>query len=71
MAPETAVAMVQEITAGDYADDAEASGILEALDRALACLSGYVSDLIFWPKSRNPTAAEAVDQALAYRPLAL
>lgn len=36
MAPETAVAMVQKITDGDYADDAEASGILEALDRALA-----------------------------------
>ncbi|MFJ8313136.1 hypothetical protein [Streptomyces sp. NPDC094147] len=31
MAPETAVAMVQKITDGDYADDAEASGILEAL----------------------------------------
>ncbi|MFF4212044.1 e9imm peptide [Streptomyces sp. NPDC001796] len=71
MAPETAVAMVQKITDGDYADDAEASGILEALDRALACPSGYVSDLIFCPKNRNPTAAEVVDQALAYRPLAL
>ncbi|MFG2127043.1 hypothetical protein ACGFNV_04470 [Streptomyces sp. NPDC048751] len=35
MAPETAVAMVQKITDGDYADDAEASGIVEALDRAL------------------------------------
>ncbi|GGV28581.1 hypothetical protein GCM10010260_81270 [Streptomyces filipinensis] len=57
--------------AGEYADDAETSGILEALDRALACPSGYVSDLIFCPKNRNPTAAEVVDQALAYRPLGL
>ncbi|WP_324614485.1 hypothetical protein [Streptomyces sp. MMG1121] len=32
MAPETAVAMVQKITNRDYADDAEAGGILEALD---------------------------------------
>ncbi|MEU2586991.1 e9imm peptide [Streptomyces avermitilis] len=62
--------MVQKITDGEHADDAEASGILEALDRALACPSEYVSDLICWPKSRNPTAAEVVDQALAYRPLA-
>ncbi|MEU6772524.1 hypothetical protein [Streptomyces sp. NPDC046759] len=40
MAPETAVALVQKITDGDYVVDAEASGIFEALDRALAPPSG-------------------------------
>ncbi|MFF1481451.1 e9imm peptide [Streptomyces sp. NPDC058301] len=70
MAPETAVAMGQKITDGDYADDAEVSGIWKALDRAPARPSGYASDLIFWPKSWHPTVAEVVDQALAYRPLA-
>ncbi|MBD0746674.1 e9imm peptide [Streptomyces sp. CBMA152] len=70
MAPESAVALVQKFTGGDYADDAEASGILEALDRVLAWPSGYVSGLIFWPKSRNPAVAEVVDLALAYRFLA-
>ncbi|WP_225848792.1 e9imm peptide [Streptomyces sp. HPF1205] len=71
MTRETAVALVQKIMDADYADDAEAHNVLEALDRALRCPTGYVSDLIFWPKGQEPTAGEVVDQALAYRPFAL
>ncbi|QKW24103.1 e9imm peptide [Kitasatospora sp. NA04385] len=65
-----AVVLVQKIMDMDYAEDAEAYGVLEALDRALGCPTGYVSDLIFWPKGPEPTAAEVVDQALEYRPFA-
>ncbi|MFD9774540.1 e9imm peptide [[Kitasatospora] papulosa] len=67
----TAVAMVQKIMDGGCADDAEADGLLEALDRGLACPSGYICDLIFWPEGREPTAAEVVEQALTYKHLAL
>ncbi|MEU9919032.1 e9imm peptide [Streptomyces sp. NPDC051001] len=71
MAREMAVVMVQKVMDADYADEAEAAQILEVLDRALGCPSGYVSDLIFWPKGPEPTAVEVVDQALKYRPFAL
>ncbi|WP_203601877.1 e9imm peptide [Streptomyces sp. SID9727] len=71
MARETAVAMVQKIMDADYADDAEASHVLKTLSRALGCPSGHISDLIFWPKGPEPTAAEVVDQALEYQPFAL
>ncbi len=71
MAWEAAVALVQKIMDADYVDDAEAGGVLDALDQALACPSGYVRDLIFWPEGREATAAEVVDQALAYQPFAL
>ncbi|MFJ5230649.1 e9imm peptide [Kitasatospora sp. NPDC088391] len=71
MARATAVSLVQKIMDADYADDAEAHGALEALDRALGCPTGYVSDLVFWPEGRQLTAAEVVDQALEYRPFAL
>ncbi|KQV05806.1 MULTISPECIES: bacteriocin immunity protein [unclassified Kitasatospora] len=71
MTRETAVAVVQKIMDAAYADDAEADRALAALDRAFGCPSGYVSDLIFWPKGHEPTAAEVVEQALAYRPFAL
>lgn len=70
MTREAAVALVQKIMDADYAGDAEADGMLEALDRGLACPTGYVCDLIFWPKGQEPTAAEVVEQALSYRPLA-
>ncbi|WP_237330386.1 e9imm peptide [Streptomyces sp. BA2] len=63
--------MAQKIMDADYVDDTEADRALEALDRALGCPSGYVSGLIFWPKGQEPTAAEVVEQALAYRPFAL
>ena len=71
MAREAAVAIVQKIMDGEYADAAETIGALEALDQAFACPSGYVRDLIFWPKGQEPTALEVVEQALAYRPFAL
>jgi len=66
-----AVALVQRIMEADYAPDDEVDGWLDRLDRALACPSGYVSDLIFWPPERELSADEVVDQALAYRPTAL
>ncbi|MFJ2025823.1 e9imm peptide [Streptomyces sp. NPDC087897] len=66
-----AVARVEWIVAGDYPPEDELHGWLEGLDRALACPSGYVSDLIHWPPAGELTAAEVVDRALAYRPIAL
>ncbi|MFC8706621.1 bacteriocin immunity protein (plasmid) [Streptomyces anulatus] len=66
-----AVALVQRIMEADYASDDEVDGWLDELDSALACPSGYVSDLIFWPPERELSADEVVDQALAYRPIAL
>ncbi|MEU6510441.1 e9imm peptide [Streptomyces sp. NPDC046942] len=66
-----AVALVQRIMDADYASDAEVAGWLDGLDRALACPSGHVNGLIFWPPERELSADEVVDQALAYRPIAL
>ncbi|MFG3638527.1 e9imm peptide [Streptomyces huasconensis] len=63
-----AVALVQRIMDADYVSDDEVDGWL---DRALACPSGYVRDMIFWPPERELSAEEAVNQALAYRPVAL
>ncbi len=37
--------------------------------QGLACPSGHVRDLIFWPPERDLSADEVVDQALAYRPI--
>ncbi|MEU2619536.1 e9imm peptide [Streptomyces sp. NPDC007157] len=65
-----AVVLVQRIMRADYASDNEVDSWLDMLDRALACSSGHVSDLIFWPE-RELSADEVVDQALAYRPIAL
>ncbi|MGW1437017.1 e9imm peptide [Streptomyces griseus] len=66
-----AVALVQRIMEADYSSDDEVDGWLDRLDCALACPSGYVRDLIFWPPERELSADAVVDQALAYRPLAL
>ncbi|MFI8199626.1 e9imm peptide [Streptomyces sp. NPDC085942] len=66
-----AVSLVQRIIDADYASDGEADGWLDRLDRALACPSGHVSDLIFWPPERELSADEVVDQAGAYRAIAL
>ncbi|WP_310723348.1 bacteriocin immunity protein [Streptomyces sp. N2A] len=66
-----AVALVQRIMDADYASEEEADSRLDMLDRALTCPTGYVSDLIFWPPERELSADEVVDQALAYRPIAL
>lgn len=68
---DAAIAMVQTIMNGGYSDEAEDRLLLEQLDKALGCPTGYVSGLIFWPKGPEPTAAEVVEQALAYRPFAL
>ncbi|MEV6199598.1 e9imm peptide [Streptomyces sp. NPDC051771] len=66
-----AVALVQRIMAADYASEEEADGWLDMLGRALACPTGHVGNLIFHPSGRDLSAAEVVDQALAYRPIAL
>ncbi|MFJ7629217.1 e9imm peptide [Streptomyces sp. NPDC097595] len=66
-----AVALVQRVMDVDYASDDEMTETLERLDRALACPSGHVSDLIYWPPERELSAEEVVDQALTYRPIAL
>ncbi|MFI8203567.1 e9imm peptide [Streptomyces sp. NPDC085937] len=66
-----AVVLVQRVMEADYPSDDEVDGWLDRLDSALACPSGYVSDLIFWPPERERSADEVVDQALAYRPIAL
>ncbi|MET9578688.1 e9imm peptide [Streptomyces sp. DT199] len=65
-----AVAPVQRIMQADYASDDEMDAWLDRLDRALACPSGHVGDLIFWPPELDLSADEVVDQALAYRPIA-
>ncbi|MFI6357349.1 e9imm peptide [Streptomyces sp. NPDC050743] len=66
-----AVALVQRIMDADCASDDEVAGWLDRLDTALACPSGHVSGLIFWPPERELSADEVVAQALAYRPIAL
>ncbi|MCX4451701.1 e9imm peptide [Streptomyces sp. NBC_01789] len=71
MTREAAITLVQKVMDVEYDED-EMAGVLDQLDRALACPPGYVSDLIFWPKDmQESTAAEVVDRALAYQPFAL
>ncbi|WP_329404401.1 e9imm peptide [Streptomyces melanogenes] len=71
MSRTAAVALVQRIMDADFASEAEVDSLLEMLERALACPTGYVSDLIFWPPERELSADEVVGTALAYRPIAL
>lgn len=66
-----AVTLVQRIMDADYSSDDEVDRWLASLDKALACPSGHVSDLIFWPPERELSADEVVAQALAYRPIPL
>lgn len=68
-----AITLVQRIMDADAgcASDDEVAGWLDRLDRALACPSGHVGDLIFWPPERALSADEVVDQAMAYRPVVL
>ncbi|MEV0094790.1 e9imm peptide [Streptomyces sp. NPDC050738] len=66
-----AVALVQRIIDAGYSSEDEADDWLDRLDSALACPSGHVSGLIFWPPERELSAEEVVDEALAYRPIAL
>ncbi|MET8629605.1 e9imm peptide [Kitasatospora sp. NPDC004669] len=71
MSREEAGALVQRIMDVDYVSDDEVNGWLDQLGKSLMCPTGYVSNLIFWPKEPEPSAAEVVDQALAYQPIAL
>jgi hypothetical protein len=71
MSQAEAVALVQRIMDADCASEEEVDRWLDILDRALACPTGHVSGLIFWPPERELSADEVVDQALAYRPIAL
>ncbi|WP_432165474.1 e9imm peptide [Streptomyces sp. bgisy031] len=66
-----AIALVQRIMEADYASEDEVTDWLDRLDRALACPSGHVSGLVFWPPQREPSADEVVDHALAYRQIVL
>ncbi|MFB7568907.1 e9imm peptide [Streptomyces sp. NPDC056165] len=66
-----AVALVQRIMDADYASEEEMDNWLDMLDRTLACPTGHVSDLIFWPPERELSADKVVDRALAYRSIAL
>ncbi|MFF1465882.1 e9imm peptide [Streptomyces sp. NPDC058330] len=66
-----AVAFVQRIMDADYGSDAEVDVWLNRLDTVLARPSGHVGALIFWPPERELSADEVVDQALAYRAIAL
>ncbi len=66
-----AVALVQWIMDAEHASDDEVADSLERLDRALACPSGHVGNLIYWPPERELSADEVVDQALAYRPFVM
>ncbi|MGA5499037.1 e9imm peptide [Streptomyces cinereoruber] len=66
-----AVVLVQRIMDADYASEDEADRWLDSLDSALACPSGHVSSLIFWPPEQELSADQVVDQALAYRTIAL
>ncbi|WP_406064252.1 e9imm peptide [Streptomyces sp. NBC_01077] len=63
-----AVALVQRIMEADYVSEDEVN---DRLDMALACPSGHVSGLVFWPPERELSAEEVVDLALAHRPIAL
>ncbi|GGV82785.1 hypothetical protein GCM10010294_58380 [Streptomyces griseoloalbus] len=65
-----AVALVQRIMDADYTSDDAVDGWLDTLDKVLACPSGHVGDLVFWPPERELSADEVVDQALAYRTIA-
>ncbi|MFC9129112.1 DUF222 domain-containing protein [Streptomyces sp. NPDC057099] len=71
MSRSEAVALVQRVMGADYASDDEVADLLDGLDRSLACPSAHIKDLIFWPPERELSAGEVVDQALAYRPIAL
>ncbi|MFF7307676.1 e9imm peptide [Streptomyces sp. NPDC008137] len=66
-----AVALVQWIMEADCASGDEVAQWLDRLDRSLACPTGHVGDLIFWPPERELSAGEVVDQALAYRPIVM
>lgn len=69
----TAIELAQRILDREYTNDDEATEWMDTLGRAYGCPTGYVSDLIFWPRDGDPvsTPAELVARAAAYRPIAL
>ncbi|MFB9368483.1 e9imm peptide [Kitasatospora albolonga] len=71
MSREEAVTLVRKVMDVEY-DEHEMDRVLERLDRALGCPTGHVAGLVFWPADGQVrSAAEVVDRALAYRPIAL
>ncbi|MEU1488582.1 e9imm peptide [Streptomyces sp. NPDC005752] len=66
-----AIERVQRIMEADYASEDEVNEWLDMLDRALACPSGHIRDLVFWPPERELSAEEVVDHALAYQSIVL
>lgn len=63
-----AIALVDRIMSGAYADDAELDQWLTRLERDLGC--PHVSDLIFWAEPAL-SAPDVVERAYAYRPTEL
>ncbi|MEU4127819.1 e9imm peptide [Streptomyces wuyuanensis] len=64
-----AIPLVQRLLDADTADEAEHSEILNALQRGLVC--PHISDYIYWDTDPEPDAANIVDRALTYSPIAL
>ncbi|MBT2368135.1 e9imm peptide [Streptomyces sp. ISL-10] len=69
MSRDEAISLVQHLLDADTADEAEHSEILNALRRGLMC--PHISDYIYWANAPEPNAANIVDRALAYSPIAL
>ncbi|MEU1435008.1 e9imm peptide [Streptomyces sp. NPDC005786] len=69
MSRDEALPLVQRLLDGDIASEAEGDEILDALHRGLAC--PHISDHIYWDADPNLNAERIVDQALAYKPIAL
>lgn len=64
---EALIQIVEQIMDAD-GTDAELDNLMLKLEASVP--HPAVSDLIFWPKNnKEPTAAEVVDEALAYRPI--
>ncbi len=64
------VGLVRRIMAGDYANDAELTSLVDEFEKAV--LRPSAATLIFWPGDEfdhEPAAEEVVDRALAYRPI--
>ncbi|GAA4989031.1 hypothetical protein GCM10023205_70140 [Yinghuangia aomiensis] len=70
MTREAAVARVESVMRGELPEE-ELEHVLERLDAAFGCPRGHVAGLVYWPDGPEPTAAEVVDRAPAYRPIAL
>lgn len=65
-----ALAVVESLMSGELADE-EAESLPAQLDMAFGCPRGHAAGLAYWPERSVPTAAEVVDRARAYRPIAL